>query len=339
MHLFQGLPSVDIEQTIKKINKRKRQSGFTFIELVITTVIIGILFAMIMNLVSFPIQSYVQASTHAVLVDQAESALRRIERDLSRAVPNSIRVKNGGGNSAVEMLNAVEGARYRSQGPGTINSTVLDLTIGQAYTDFNILGNFQYAKTSPTTDFGYRLVIYNTGAYGANMDSPLAGANVWSTSLTPNLGLAEQNPPAGTSVITLPPPSPASPATKVLLTTTGTSEDHINITPGFQFAFDSPQNRIYVVDSPISYVWDPVAQTITRYAGYTINSIQPNDGSAAPLSAASSVGLLTQNVTNCVFNYIPGTAQRNSVLIISLTLSNNGATVTLLHEVTASNNP
>lgn len=323
-----------IEQTIKKYQ------GFTLVELIVTMVLMGILFGVISNIVLVPIQGYVQASLHANLVDQAESALRRIERDLARAVPNSIRVKNGGGNGAVEMLNVVEGARYRSQPPGTINTTILDLSVGQVYTDFNILGNFQYAKTSPTgIDYGYRLVIYNTGAYGATMDNPIAGANVWSTSLAPNLGFPEQNPPAGTSVITLPAPAPASPATKVLLTSPGGAEDHINITPGFQFAFDSPQKRIYVVDGPISYVWDPVAQTITRYAGYTIQGVQPNNGGAAPLSTAASIGLLTQNVTNCVFNYIPGTAQRNSVLIISLTISKNGASVTLLHEVTASNNP
>ena len=296
---------------------KQRYAGFSLVELVITIVITGIIFSIVALFLNRPIQAYTQLYAISDITNMADLAVSRIEKDVRNAVPNSVRVKTSGSLTGVEMVNAVEGMRYRAKNPGGANAT---LNIGSNDTDFNVQGHFQYAAYGNN---GYRLVIYNTGAYTGTADSPNAGVNLYSTSTA-----AGPIPPAGSHVIT--------PSASVVTLTNGASEDHVNISPAMNFGMASPRQRIYVVDTPITYVCNTTAGTLTRYWGYTITATQPIDATIAPLNGANSA-LIAKNVSACTFNYSAGTSQRNGVLGVSLVITRNGESARLYYQINSNN--
>lgn len=292
--------------------------GFTLIELVLTMTLTTILFSVVALFMSAPIRSYTDTVRRIALADAAEAALQRMGRDIQRAVPNSIRVKSSGAVQALEMVNVVEGRRYRAQGPSGSA-----LNFNAAATDFDVWGNFQYANLATTS---YRVIIYNTGAInGGNFDSPVAGENVYSTSNAP---VTSVNPPPGAHVIT--------PVGRIVTLTNPTATTgHVNIGGGgWQFAFTSPAQRLYLSDGPVSYVCDPTAGTLTRYSAYSLSDAQPT---SFPGSASSA--LVANSVSSCTFNYLQGSPNRNGLAILRITLSQSGESVTLIHQVSVSNVP
>ena len=100
----------------------------------------------------------------------------------------------------------------------------------------------------------------------------------------------------------------------------------------------SPTQRFYIVDTPVSFVCDLTAQSINRYANYSIAVTQ-----AVPPAAAAQA--LATQVTACSFTYTPGTATRAGLVSVQLTVSgrdvSSGAmeSITLLDQVNVSNAP
>lgn len=296
---------------------KHRYAGFSLVELVITIVLTGIIFSIVGIFLNRPIQAYSQLYSLSDITNMADLALSRIEKDVRNAVPNSLRVKTSGNLVGVEMVNAVEGVRYRAKNPGGSNAI---LSIGSNDSDFDIEGHFQYAQYGANN---YRLVIYNTGAYTGTSDSPNAGVNVYSTATAPG-----PIPPAGSSVIT--------PSTTVATLSNGATEDHVNVNPAMNFGLASPRQRLYVVDTPISYVCNLTAGTLTRYWGYTITPTQPVDATIAPLNGASSA-LIAKDVSACTFNYSTGTAQLNGVLGVNVIITRNGESARLFYQINSNN--
>ncbi len=314
--------------SIERIIKHQ-QKGVTLVELVIVIVLSGILSVVISVFIVKPINAYTSVARRASLVDAADMTLRRLSRDIQSAVPNSIRVKQVGSQTAVEMLNIVEGMRYR----GSVAGPYLDFT--QPITTFNVIGQFQFALANPTCAAHHcRLVVYNTGANTGGTDNPAPGANVYSTAVAPGCiaPATSCNPPPGSVTI-----SPVG--TSVTLSNPG-SEGNILIGSAVQFALPSPRQRIDIVDTPITYICDTSShqQQMTRYANYMMTSVQPTDPSVSPLSSATSAPLV-QNVSACSFTYSPGTAQRNGVLSMSITLTSGGEAITLMRQVGVHNTP
>jgi MSHA biogenesis protein MshO len=133
----------------------KRQFGFTLIEVIMVIVITGILGALVTSFVA-PLQGYFDATARADLSDVADTALRRMAREVRLALPNSVRVAFSGNNYYFDFLATTGGGRYRAVGPGNI----LDFTAADA--SFDVLG--------PTVDIasGDQIVVYNQGASGAD---------------------------------------------------------------------------------------------------------------------------------------------------------------------------
>ena len=108
--------------------------------------------------------------------------------------------------------------------------------------------------------------------------------------------------------------------------------------PAFQFAYGSPEKRLYLVSGPVSYLCDTSAGTLTRYSGYTISSVEPASA-AALLAQGATAALVAANVAACTFTYSSGTAQRNALATLSLQISQSGESVQLLNEVQVVNAP
>ncbi len=133
-------------------------------------------------------------------------------------------------------------------------------------------------------------------------------------------------------------PSVITPSTTTITISDDTDEDHITFSSSYDFQFSSPRQRLYVVDTPVSYLCNLGAETITRYQSYAIAAAQPTNPGIAPLNTASNA-LVTNRVAACEFRYDPGTPSRAGLLTIALTVSEDGEQIRLFQQVHVDNTP
>lgn len=167
--------------------------------------------------------------------------------------------------------------------------------------DFNDPGDTTFDILGPATDMkaGDQIVIYNLGIDGADAYAGNTGAT--------------HNRRAYRGV--------------------AGSVTTIGIASSEAFPFESPSSRFHVVDTPVSYVCDLAAGTLRRFWGYPIVAAQ------AAVPAGGNNALLAQNLTACEFSYQPGGIQRTGAVTMRLSLTRNGETVSLYHEVHVNNVP
>jgi MSHA biogenesis protein MshO len=284
----------------------KRARGFTLIELVVVIVLSTIVISFMAMFISGPVKGYTDQVRRAELVDVTDNSLRRIARDIRRALPNSIRVTTAGAVVAIEMLNTVDGVRYRERPPPANPARILDFSA--ADDTFNSIGEFT-AISKPFSSTSHYLSIYNVGVPGADAYEL---ANV----ITP-------------------------PGTQIDITPDAIGgEDSVSLSPAFRFAFGSPGQRVFLVDGPVSYLCDPAAGTLTRYAGYSIAASQSQrDSSAELLGAGAASAVVANKISACNMAYAPGTSQRAGLVSLQLAASEDGETISLLHQVHVNNVP
>lgn len=297
----------------RSFSQLRPEAGFTLFELVLVVAISSIIAGMLNSFIRRPMEAYRDMERRATLVDVAETALRRMARDVRASLPNSLRVS--GDKRSLEILHLADGARYRED-PGTNPTTSEDHTNPNDWlsfsgdTQFNILGRLSHLDPNygQALTAGTRLAIYNTST------------NVYTDAAT------SANP----GVIT--------PAATTITVTDDVDEDKLTLSSSFEFLLRSPRQKVYVIDSPVSYICDLTGETITRYGSYNINATQPTDPGVAPLSTAASA-LVTNRVAACEFLYDPGTPSRAGLLTIALTLSEAGEQIRLFQQVHVNNTP
>jgi MSHA biogenesis protein MshO len=248
--------------------------------------------------------AYSAQTRRAELIDDADSALRFMGRDLRSALPNSVRIATSGSVWALELLATLDGARYRDGGP--VSNPALDLDFTTADGAFSTTVPFTQL-TLPWSSTTAYLSIYNVGVPGANAYDMVNVITPANTTITVA---------AGATV----------------------NANLITLNPAFRFAFGSPGKRLYLVSGPVSYLCDTAAGTLTRYSGYAITTTQ-NSSAAAFAAAGATASLVSKDVGDCQFSYTAGTAQRNALSTLSLQLLRNGEIVQLLHEVQMVNSP
>ena len=141
------------------------QGGFTLIEAIMVITITGILAAIVAVFIRAPVDGYIDSVVRAELTDAADTALRRIARDVRTALPNSLRTTTGGSTACFEFLPTVGGGRYRVSQNDTGVGDVLDFSV--ADTSFQALaGNNLPPAGGYATQ--HHVVIYNLGIAGAD---------------------------------------------------------------------------------------------------------------------------------------------------------------------------
>ncbi len=132
---------------------KHRARGFSLVEMIVVIAVTGILAAGVAIFIQRPVEGYVDAARRAELTDLADTALRRMTRDVRTALPNSIRVTTVGNVHYLEYLQTSGGGRYRAELTGAGGGDFLNFTI--ADTAFDVIG--------PTPDFvaGDSIVVYN----------------------------------------------------------------------------------------------------------------------------------------------------------------------------------
>jgi MSHA biogenesis protein MshO len=268
---------------------RLKSKGFTLVEMIIVIVITGIIGGMVAVFLRLPVQGYVDSARRAELTDIADTSLRRISRDLRLALPNSVRVTGACGAAAcfVEFIPTIGGGRYRADidatdnvcPGGNANDDILSFDVPD--TCFEVLG------TMPPVAAGDQIVVYNQGNPGA---TAYDGSN--RRTVSPG----------------------------------GVGAHSISIISVAAFPFDSCVReggitvggcRFQVVQTPVTYAFDPVAQTLTRWQGY---AIQPGQPVALPTTGTPSSSILANNVTACTFTYNP-VSQTSGLVTMHLTIS------------------
>jgi MSHA biogenesis protein MshO len=295
---------------------RRIQDGFTLVEMIMVIVITGIIGGMVAVFLKAPIDQYMDVARRADMTDIADTALRRIGRDLRLALPNSVRVTVVGNNTFLEFLPTTGGGRYRagaalagaSAGCGSLGSDVLDFTA--ADTCFEVLGPMPNMVAGATPD---QVVVYNLGIpRPATCPAPLP-AQCGSDAYQGDNRAAYVATNASTITIA-----------------------------ARQFPFDSPGRRFQVISRPVTYVCAPAPNgingTLTRYWGYPIQSAQPT--ALGTLTSVNPGAMLAGNVSNCRIGYDAAVvAQRSGLVTMNLGITESGDTVTLYSATHVSNEP
>lgn len=276
--------------------------GFTLIETVVVIALMGILVSIVAAFIVRPVEGYRDLARRAALVEAAESALRRMQRDIRTALPNSVRITNTASGYALEFIPVLDGGRYNSSGGAATER----LTFG-GDDQFDIQHCFRNPATRTTT--GIRLVANSRGTGLYNVYSDAGSAVGTQSIITPATGMTIS-------------------VTSATCPTSGF--DHVTMTPDHDFRnTQSPNRLIYVVTTASSYLCDTTAGTLTRYYNYAIPATQPTTVTAFTALNASSA-LATNRVTACSLTTTTADVRNRALATLSLTLAEEGEEVRLV---------
>lgn len=282
-------------------------AGFTLIELVAVIVISGIIGVILASVIRHPMDAVDAQIRRAELVDMSESALRRMQRDIHAALPNSIRIRStsgaignatcpapGGAICSLEMLHTIDGGRYRAGLPG--NRLIFD----GADLQFSVIGNLQNAPTAGQwvvinnqTTLNATFNAYNCPVAGASHNCVRAGVGSTTTNVVLASAFAPTSPPLA-----------------------------------------SPSQHFFIVDTPVTYECNTATGFLTRYQNYPI--------AAAQVLTPAVVGSRSAElVAGCRFTYQSGVGARGGLVTIELTMlgTNVQEPIRILHQVHVYNSP
>lgn len=301
---------------MRPVFPRRLQRGFTLVEMVVVIVITGIVSGIMAMFIGAPVKGYMDTAARVELADIADTATRRIARDVRLALPNSVRIDPNG--LYLELLLTKTGGRYLAVGdatPGDVLAFDSDPSPANP-TMFTIVG----AAPSGVQRIvpGDFIVVNNLGG-----SSPV---DAYDCSAKCNRGTVSAV--NGTSITLAANPflvtDPAAPATR---------------------AMASLSNRFQVVTTPVTYFCAPNANgggTLRRLSGYAIQAAQPVDINASPLNNAPTNALLASQVANCSFSFNTLPNVQRGLVAINLRLGTPGSSagqISLVQQAQVNNTP
>lgn len=297
----------------------RTHAGFTLIEAIMAIMITGIVGGMVAVFIKNPVDAYTNAARRAALTDGADTAVRRIARDIRLALPNSVRKPADGSDQCLEFIPTKMGGRYRAAQTAGGAGDALDFTA----TDnaFDMLWTNSALPAANRIAAGDIVAVYNDGYSG----SAYGGTNAIKVA-----SIAEPGGTANSTAITLVDAATGSPFNRK------------------QLPAESPSYRFQVIPAAehvVGYACVGAApnQTLTRYAR-TLTAAWARPATCAALVAgAASSAILAENLSTCSLSYEPpgsGTGTgRHGIVSITLEIAQAGESVRLYHQVHVDNTP
>ena len=297
------------------MRKSSHHHGFTLVELVMVIVILGVIGGMVAVFMRGPIDAYLASGRRAALTDVADTTVRRIARDVRKALPNSLRMA-AAGNACIEFIPTKTGGRYRA------DSSAAGLDFTTTDSAFNMLGQNSLLPADQRIVANDLIAVYNLGisqATAYNLDNIAAVSAVLPESAAPNV------------------------------------ETTITLAVATRFPLASGSQRFHVIPSNENVVGYACTGVGTSAAGqgtgtlyrYTVSLAsayaQPGTCPAtAPIPGTGryvTVATLASNISSCSFDYSGADLQRNALLRMTLQITDQGESVSLYHEVHVNNTP
>jgi len=162
------------------ISSRPHAKGFTLIEAVMVITITGILGAIVAVFIRKPVEGYFDSARRASLTDTADTAVRRMGRDIGKALPNSIREPDTN-SQCVEFIPTRTGGRYRTETDIMGAGDILDFSAADS--SFDMFGLNSALPADQQIQDGDMIAVYNLGipgsdAYNADNTSAVAASGV-----------------------------------------------------------------------------------------------------------------------------------------------------------------
>ena len=277
--------------------------GFTLIELTLVIVIAGVLAATIAVFMRPAIDSYIASGNRAELTDQADTALRRMLRDIRLAVPNSVRSP---GAQCVEVVPTASGGRLRMQAD-TVNDVSASCTAAA-----NCAAPLDTSQATTVVD-----VLTPLSATPAVGDWLVLG------NVNPNDVYAGVNRAAITGVST-----PAATQGKARLTIASTQFPSGYDSGRFTIVSNAQKAVFYTcvgADGTVDASGDGKG-TLYRSSNYGFNAVYPT---SCPSTAGADI--VATKVRSCTFAYDPnpGGTQQYGFVWLDIELARNNETVGL----------
>jgi len=269
-------PNTNTTRTTPNTHKTSKTKGFTLIELIIAIVLLGIVAGVGVNLIMPIFTGYVDTRTKEYLFNEVKYGVQRMDRELRMAVPNSVKVINGG--DGIRFMKLYSGNYYEKPKGKTKNY----LNIFDNCSD--ILKTFDPA-TNTTND--------NLTVYVTKPDKIYKTPKYWYK------------------------------ASKCY------NKDNITINNNLKA--QSPYNRFYVIDTPMTFFDNSTNIYMSRDYDWT-----KDNGTESKYKHY----LLMSYIDDINFNYEPGIPQkRNGVVTISITMEKGTTTLNYKHQVHIRNVP
>lgn len=276
-----------------------RTRGFTLAELVVVIAIAGIIAASLAVFFKPAVDSYFDTRRRAEISSIADTALRRVGREVRRAVPNSVRLPSG---QCLEFVPAKTGGLYRRAADGVnANSDPLDNTAADA--SFDVLSDLSAIPAA-----GDFVVIGNQNTSDLYAGDTRAAISAW------------QSPPApGGTVV-------------------GAGRITLSAAKQFPPAYDGGRFFVVDQNErSLFFACRNVGESGGNGTGELLRLTQDfNVASACP--AAGGVRL-ARSVSACNFVYSPGVTQQSGFVWMQIELLEAGERVALAYGMHVSNVP
>lgn len=247
----------------------------TLIEMVVALTVLSVVAMLAVPMINLPVRNWQEASTRRALGSELRLAKLRLDDELARALPGSVRHRQVGARHWLEFMPVRASAHARDglapgpqacpvacSAPGNNDS----LETGCSETCFRTLGPWVGDPVQPGTDW----LVVHPRQPGAAGDPYLGGGVVV---------------PAGikTRIVSLAP-----------------SIDGVQVNVGPKaFTSLAPSRRVWAVAEAVSYECDPLSGRLLRHSGYGIRAAQPTAFAGAVTDqVAGSVSACRVGVTN-----------------------------------------